>query len=159
MGTSKAGRKKVKIRFVLLVILGVAALGTVLGLLADSPGRRELRELTIGNIDFTGLQDGTYTGEYNGSKGDSRNAAVEVTISGGKISNIKILKGALDSNGNPAELTGGMTVDDLFRQVLQSESLQVDTVSGATLTSKAHLKALENAFKQAQKEIMEEALE
>jgi uncharacterized protein with FMN-binding domain len=38
----------------------------------------------------------------------------------------------------------------LFRHVIESQSLQVDVISGATLTSKAHLKALENALEQAE---------
>jgi uncharacterized protein with FMN-binding domain len=33
---------------------------------------------------------------------------------------------------------------------LSSQSLQVDVISGATLTSKTHLKALEDALKKAQ---------
>jgi uncharacterized protein with FMN-binding domain len=45
-----------------------------------------------------------------------------------------------------------MTIEDLFKRVIDSDSLQVDAISGATLTSKAHLKALENALKQSQKE-------
>ncbi|KOA20343.1 FMN-binding domain protein [Clostridium homopropionicum DSM 5847] len=152
MAVSKTGRRKVKIWFVLLIIIGVAVLGTAIALLADAPGRQELQTLAIGNIDFTKLQDGTYVGEYNGAKGDSRNATVEVIISGGKITEINILKGAIDSDGNPAELIDGMTIGDLFKRVIESKALQVDAISGATLTSKAHLKALENALIQAQKQ-------
>lgn len=150
MRTSKTGRKKAKVWLVVLIILGVAVLGTTIALLADAPERQELQTLTIGTVDFTKLRDGIYVGKYEGAKGDARNAAVEVTISGGEITEIKILKGALDKNGNPAELTGGMTMDDLFQRVIESESLQVDAISGATLTSKAHLKAMENALEQAQ---------
>ena len=149
MVTVKTGKKKVKVWLIILIVLGVAALSGVIGFLADSPERQELQALTIGNVDFSKLQDGTYIGEYTGTKGDSRNATVEVTISGGKITRISILKGAIDSSGEPVELADGMTMDDLFQKVMQSESLQVDAVSGATLTSKAHLKALENALKQA----------
>ncbi len=152
MGTSKTVRRKVKVWLVILIIIGVAALGAAIALLADAPERRELQELTIGNVDFTKLRNGTYTGEYNGTKGSSRNAAVEVTIYGGEITEIKILKGALDSSGTPSELKNGMTIDDLFQRVIESKSLQVDVISGATLSSRAHLKALENALKQAQDE-------
>jgi uncharacterized protein with FMN-binding domain len=103
------------------------------------------------DIDFGALRDGTYIGEYAGTKGSARNAAVEVTVSGGKITEITLLEGALDQDGNLAELTDGMTIGDLFKRVTDAESLQVDVISGATLTSKAHLKALENALKQALK--------
>jgi len=42
-------------------------------------------------------------------------------------------------------------VEDLFDNVEKSKSLDVDTISGATLTAKIHLKALENALKKAEK--------
>ena len=146
----KAGRKKFKIKFVLLIIVGIAMLGTIIALFADAPERQELQDITIGEIDFTRLRDGTYVGEYAGTKGSSRNATVEVTISDGQITEITVLKGALNSDGNFVELTGEVTIDSLFQRVLESESLQVDAISGATLTSKAHLKALENALIQAE---------
>jgi uncharacterized protein with FMN-binding domain len=38
----------------------------------------------------------------------------------------------------------------LYERVIQSQSLQVDTISGATLTSKAYLQCVENALLQAQ---------
>jgi uncharacterized protein with FMN-binding domain len=36
--------------------------------------------------------------------------------------------------------------------VIQAQSLQVDTINSATLTSKAYLQAIENALVQAQHE-------
>lgn len=150
MAASKTGRKNFKIWFVIMIVAGVAVLGAIIALLADAPERQELQALSIGNVDFARLEDGTYVGEYFGTKGSSRNATVEVIISGGKITEITLLKGALDSDGHSAELTDGMTIDNLFQRVLESKSLHVDAISGATLTSKAHLKALENALKQAQ---------
>ena len=150
MTASKTGRRKIKAWLILFIIMGIAALGAIIALLADAPERRELKALTIEDIDFTALQDGTYIGEYTGTKGSFRNSTVEVTISGGKITKIIIRKGAIDKNGNPTELPGGLTIYDLFKKVMEKESLQVDAISGATLTSKSHLKALENALKQAQ---------
>lgn len=150
MSASKMYRKKIRIRIILLIVVGVAIFGTLIAFLADAPERQELQALTIGNVDFTRLRDGIYAGEYAGTKGSSRNATVQVTVSDAKITKIIVLKGALDSNGKPVKLTGEMTINDLFQKVLETESLQVDTISGATLTSKAHLKALEFALKQAQ---------
>jgi len=74
---------------------------------------------------------------------------VKVTISGGEISDIEILKGAVDKEGQPLKIKAGKSIEDLFNEVVESESLQVDVISGATLTSKTHLKALENALEQA----------
>ncbi len=143
---------KNKMLIVIVVIVGVIALALIGGILLSAPGRREIKELTISAVDFGKLRDGTYVGEYIGTKDHFRDTKVEVTISGGKISGIKILKGALDKEGKPAELTGGKNIEDLFNNAVNTESLQVDVISGATLTSKTHLKALENALKQAQME-------
>ncbi|GAB6086991.1 FMN-binding protein [Alkaliphilus crotonatoxidans] len=152
MGAFKTGRKNIKVWLIVLILLGVGVLGSMIALLTDTPERQELQMLTIGNVDFNKLQDGTYVGEYNGTKGNSRDVTVEVTIFGGEITDIKILKGALDSDGNPVEVTDGMTMDDLLQRVIRSKSLQVDAISGATLTSKAHLKALENALRKGMKD-------
>ena len=152
MAVTKTARNKVRIWIVIPIIIGLVIFGASIVFLADAPVRQELQMLVIGDVDFTKLKDGTYTGEYNGLKGDSRNAAVEITVLNGEITGIKILKGALDSDGNLAEFTDGRTIGDLFQRVVESETLQVDAISGATLTSKAHLKALENALRQAQKQ-------
>lgn len=150
MGTPNK-RRKFKLRMIFLLIASVAVLGTAFAFLYDASARKEIQELKIGKIDFARLQDGTYVGKYEGTKGSMRNATVKVTIFGGEIKGITILKGALDPSGNAAKLTDGMTIESLFQTVLEAKSLQVDAISGATLTSKVHLKALENALQQAQK--------
>jgi len=134
---------------VLLLIIG--GIGAVLigGIVFSAPGRREVSELVIEKVSFSNLQDGIFTGEYVGKKGRMRDAAVEVTIKGGEVAAIKIVKGAVDKNGRALELTRGKSVQDLFQNALDTKSLAVDVISGATLTSKAHLKALEDALKKA----------
>lgn len=142
-------RGKITKWMVILIILGVIAVIVWGGILSSAPGRHEVQNLTINVIDFQKLRDGTYVGEYIGTKDHSRDTKVQATISLGGISDIKILKGAVDKNGDPLKLKGGISIGDLFRHVIESQSLQVDVISGATLTSKAHLKALENALEQA----------
>jgi uncharacterized protein with FMN-binding domain len=148
----KTGRKRKLIWRIILLILAISIIGIMIALLVDAPSRKELKELKIENVDFTNLKDGIFIGEYNVTKGDSRNAIVEVVIKEGKITEIKIRKGALDKEGNPVKMTNNITMSDLFQNVIHSQSLQVDAISGATLSSKAHLKALENALRQATKE-------
>lgn len=152
MNKEKVNRKKIRIWQIIVIILIVIALAGFIAVTVDGRERNELKALIIENVDFSNLNDGVYVGEYNGSKGHFRDAAVQLTITGGKIEEIKVLKGAVDSNGNPSDLSDGITITDLFNTVVQSQSLQVDAISGATLTSKAHLKALENALKKAIKE-------
>lgn len=134
----------------ILVLLGiiVAVLGSAL--LFTEGERREARNLPIAAINFKQLQDGVYVGEYAGGKYRWRATKVQTTVSDGEVTDIELLKGALDKTGQPAELNQSLSIKDLFNRVVDSQSLQVDVISGATLTSKAHLKAVENALLQAQ---------
>lgn len=149
---STNGKRKGKRKmWVAILIIAVVILGGALGaILIDGPNRREIAELTFPHIDFSKLRDGTYTGEYNGTKSHLRDAKVEVTISGGEISKIKVLKGAVDKDGKPLQIRGGKSIQDLYDTVIKTDSLQVDVISGATLTSNTHLKALGNALEKAE---------
>ena len=147
----KKKKKKRRGLWIVLIVLGVMAAGAASGFLIDAPGRREIMELPIAAVDFRGLKDGTYAGYYDGGRSRMRAAKVRVTVASGAVSDIQVLEGAMDGEGELAELSGGLTIDDLFRRVMDAQSLQVDTVTGATLTSKAHLKAVEDALSQAQK--------
>ena len=135
------------IAFAVLLVIGGVGMMVVL---ADAPARNEIQALEIGQVDFNNLKDGVYTGSFEGTRSSSRNATVAVTIQDGEISAIRVTKGAVDKNGAPVELTSGVTISDLFQRVLDSQSMQVDGISGATLTSKTHLKALESALLQEQ---------
>lgn len=149
MKTAVKRKGKIRMGIVLLVIAGVIAAAMGGGILFTAPGRNEIKNLTFTGLDFKKLRDGTYVGEYKGTKDSFRNARVRVTVSTGKVSDIKVLQGALDKGGKPVEIRKGLTIDDLLGRVIESQSLEVDVISGATLTSKAHLKAVENALEQA----------
>jgi uncharacterized protein with FMN-binding domain len=126
---------KIRMWIILLVILVVIAAGMGGAIYFTEPGRRELKNLTIDVMNFKKLRDGTYVGEYKGTIDSMRDAAVKVTVESGKVSDIVELKGALDKDGKPVKIIGGLSVDDLFGRVINSQSLQVDVISGATLTS------------------------
>lgn len=143
-------KEKRKMWYVILVVLLIISGLALTGILIDGPGRREIAGLSFPPINFKKLHDGTYIGEYKGTKSHIRDAQVKVSIDGGEISDIEILKGAVDKEGKPVVVRGGKSIVDLFDNVVKSESLQVDVISGATLTSKTHLKALENALEQAE---------
>ena len=142
--------KKRKLWLIPAILLLVLAVPVVAMYFADAPSRKELQSLTFQAIDFDHLRDGSYTGSFVGTKGSLRDATVEVAIANGEVSNIRILKGAIDEAGAAQEITMGKTAYDLFDEVLRQKSMQVDVISSATLTCNAHLKALENALLQAQ---------
>lgn len=91
-------------------------------------------------IDASNLQDGTYTGSAYGFKSA---ITVAVTVQGGKITNIQIVSQADDAlYFNRAR--------SVISSVLSAQTTNVDTVSGATYSSKGILMAIRNALVQAQ---------
>jgi uncharacterized protein with FMN-binding domain len=150
MQTVKKRKGKIRVWIVILSIIGVIALGTVGAIVLTAPGRNELQNMAIADVDFKNLRDGVYTGAYHGTKDKFRDAVVEVTVDSGTVVEIKVTEGALADEKQTAEIRKGLTINDLFDEVIKSQSLKVDVISGATLTSKAHLKAVENALEQAE---------
>ncbi len=90
-------------------------------------------------IDAANLKDGTYTGSGQGFKST---ITVQVVISGGKIASITVIS-ADDDDEYFARARGVIT------SVLSRQSTSVDTVSGATYSSKGILMAIRNALVQA----------
>lgn len=128
---------------IVLGIVAVAAAGGAIFWPFLSREHREAKNLPIGDVDFNNLKDGTYIGEYEGGMYKWRANEVQVRVSSGKVTNIDLLK---NKENQPPEFT-----NKLYGRVIESQSLQVDTISGATLTSKAYLKSVENALAKARK--------
>lgn len=93
--------------------------------------------LSISTVDFNNLNDGAYIGEYKYGRYE-----VQVTVSSGKVTDIEVLN---NTAGQQSEFTG-----KLFNKVINTQSLEVDIISGATTESKAYLKAVDNALVKAQ---------
>lgn len=90
---------------------------------------------------ITGAKEGTYTAS---AQGYSSTVKATVTIGkDGKVSDIKV-----DASGETAEL-GGKAAPTIADQVVKNQSLAVDTVSGATVTSNATITAIKDALSQA----------
>jgi uncharacterized protein with FMN-binding domain len=68
----------------------------------------------------------------------------DVTVTNGKVTGIQLV-GSQDPGGKNTQHQA------LYDRVIQAQSLQVDTISSATLTSKAYLQAVENALIPAQR--------
>ena len=104
----------------------------------------EARNLIITNVDFGKLADGEYVGNYDGGMFAWRKNTCQVTVSESRVSDIMLIESVED---RPQEF-----FDELYGKVIANQSLQVDVISGATLTSKAHLKAVEDALLEADME-------
>jgi uncharacterized protein with FMN-binding domain len=151
MQVSKKKKRKIRFWTILLVFLGVIVLGLGATILAFEPGRREALNLTIHEVDFHKLRDGIYLGEYKGTKDNLRDTKVQVTVASGKVTEIQVVAGALAKEKQRTEVRNGLSINDLLDRVIESQSLQVDVISGATISSKVHLKAVENALQQAKR--------
>ena len=130
---------------VLMIILAVLAAGGGIGWSLLSKEHREAASLPLNAVDFDMLNDGIYHGVYEGGMYKWRRNECDVTVTNGKVTGIQ-----LASTIDPA--AENTDHEMLYERVTQAQSLQVDTISGATLTSKAYLPCVENALIQAQHE-------
>ena len=138
-------KKKMTGLIITLIILALLAIGGGIGWFYISREHREAANLPLNAIDFLNLNDGTYQGAYEGGMYKWRANECEVIVTAGKVTDINLIS-ALDT----AHLDGQL--DMLYDRVIESQSLHVDTVSGATLTSKSYLQAIENALVNAQQD-------
>jgi uncharacterized protein with FMN-binding domain len=127
-----------------LVIIMLLGIGGAIGWLFLSKEHNEARNLSLDGVDFSRLKDGTYIGEYEGGMYKWRANKAKVVISSGKVIDIELL-----SSSDPGAKNTEQTA--LYDRVIDAQSLEVDAISGATLTSKAYLKAVENALEHAEK--------
>jgi uncharacterized protein with FMN-binding domain len=140
--SSKITRRKFLLYSVIAAAGSVTAVGGI-GWSAISREHKEAASLPLDAVDFSKLIDGTFHGAYSGGMYGWRANECDVTVVNGAVSDIQ-LSVSQDPGGENTDC------DMLYNRVIEAQSLQVDTISGATLTSKAYLQAVENALLQAQ---------
>lgn len=93
----------------------------------------------------TSYKDGSYTGSIaNAYYG---NVQVQVTISGGKITNVQFLS---YPNDNPnSQSINEQATPYLKQEAIQAQTANVNVISGATLTSQAFVQSMSSALNQA----------
>jgi Uncharacterized protein conserved in bacteria len=94
-----------------------------------------INEIAIDKVDLSKVKDGNYTGDFDAKV---IAAEVNVTVKNHKIVDIELVK---HKNGR------GKEAEVIPDKVVQAQTLQVDTVSGATNSSKVILEAIERALK------------
>jgi uncharacterized protein with FMN-binding domain len=104
---------------------------------AKVEGKRD--RLAMQSLATTRLQDGTYTGRAMGYS-DKQDLEVTLTIRAGKIANVDV------KHEEKIDLDATRIVP---QQILQKQSLQVDGVTGATVTSQAIVEGAFQALRQA----------
>jgi uncharacterized protein with FMN-binding domain len=126
----------------LIVVAALAAAGGY-GWSRLQKEHREARSLPLDAVNFGKLRDGTYEAAYEGGMYGWRANACRVTVSGGRVTDIQLVSSQDPGRENAPHQA-------LYDRVIEAQSLQVDTISGATLTSKGWLQCVENALLQAQ---------
>jgi uncharacterized protein with FMN-binding domain len=123
--SGKTLMKKFKFIFIFFVLLFIFGCSTAYkNLMAKMP-------------DLALKTDGVYRGNYDLS-GTPVNVVLDVTVENHKITDIKIVKHSCSPIGKKAE--------KITSQIIEVQNLDVDAISGATGSSKAILKAVENAL-------------
>lgn len=94
----------------------------------------KLSRMPISNVDLVLTDDGTYKGDYSVFPVSVK---LDVTVKDHRITEILILE----------HITGqGEKAEAIIEEVIKNQSLQVDSISGATYSSKVILKAIEKAL-------------
>ena len=91
--------------------------------------------LEINEVNLTSISDGIYNGKYNAGRWSNE---INVTIKEHKIIKIDVVK---DVSFSIQEVTKA-----IISKVLDKQNTNVEVISGATVTSKAYLKSIENAL-------------
>lgn len=123
-----------KIVLWVVVVIGVIILIIAAASAVIQRNLTKLAQTDIPDIDLSDIADGEYEGEYAVFP---VSAAVRVTVADHKIVKIELIK-HFNGQGSGAEVIPG--------KVTESQSLDVDIVSGATYSSKVILKAIRNAL-------------
>ena len=113
--------------FLVIALMGVAAL------FFASRGLSEGKNLVIEDVEIESLEDGIYTGGYEAGRWTN---SVEVAVRDGRIISIQLLEGFNQENAR----------ETVYQGIIHNQTLMVDVHSGATVSSKAYLKAVENAL-------------
>ncbi len=124
----KKGKKILLITFIVVLFLfitGKIVMGNIV---------KNVKNISVSMPDLSNVQDGNYIGEYSITP---VHVKVEVSVNNHQITDISILQ---HDNGL------GSTAESIVNDIVEEQSLDIDAVSGATVSSKCILKAVENAI-------------
>lgn len=133
MNNKQLSKKRVIFAIILVFVL-IALIFGASYLKSVSDYQKKVQEIVFHEIDPASIPDGSYIGECDT---DFVYAKVQVTIKDGKIASIDLLE---HRQGR------GKAAESIIDQIIAKQSIDVDTVSGATNSSKVIKKAVENAL-------------
>ena len=128
-------KRTIKVLVLILLILIAAGTG---GIMFLASGLEDGEAITVMDVQTDSLSDGEFVGTYENKRWDNK---VKVKIESGTITEIKVVDTVMFEKPEVTEA--------LISQVLDKQSLEIDGVTGATVTVNAYLKAIENALMKA----------
>lgn len=126
-------KKLVKVSLIILAIL-LISVSTMMFVFMN--GMEDAKAIQINSVDLSIVEDGDYIGSFDLTRWSNE---IKLTVKDHKIIALDVVD---DVMFKMDEVTKA-----LFDRVIQNQSLDVDIETGATITSHAYLKAIENALK------------
>ncbi len=120
---------------IMMVIIGCTVIIIAGGIFYITKDIKNTNSVKIESLSGTSFKDGTHVGEYENGRFSNQ---ISLVVANGKIEEIKVLKFVLIEK---AEVT-----KSIIEAVIERQNTDIDIVSGATVTSKAYLKSIENAL-------------
>lgn len=120
---------------IVFIILAILLLSAATMMFVFNNGMEEAKAIQVSSIDLSKVEDGDYIGSFDLTRWSNE---IQVTVKDHKIIALEVLD---DVMFKMDEIT-----KSLFDRVMQNQSLDVDIETGATVTSHAYLKAIENAL-------------
>lgn len=107
---------------------------------SKEPAADNSTQQEAGSNSTTAINDGTYTTTVQGRNGDVK---VETTIAGGKITSVNVVE-----HTETAGISDG-AIEFVPQRIVDANSINVDGISGATITSTAIIDAVKAAITEA----------
>ena len=100
-------------------------------------GQGAILEMDIADVAISDISDATYRGSFESGRWSNE---VEVTVKDQRMTSIIVTRDVLFRRDEVSQ--------ELFDRMIEAQSVVVDAVSGATVTSRAYMKAVEDALTQ-----------
>ncbi|MDW7667942.1 MAG: FMN-binding protein [Bacillota bacterium] len=124
-----------KLKIIITVIVIIIAI-VLLILFYLTRGLQEGQNIEVNNVDLSYLEDdGFYTGNFKFGRWSNE---AKVTLEDRKIMDIEFTDDVSFSKDEVRE--------EIINRIIDKQKVNVDVVSGATVTSKAYMKAVEDAL-------------
>ena len=112
----------------------------ILLVISGCMGMEEIKAMTLPELDLSKIEDGIYQGEYAKNRWIYK---LEIIVESHNIKEITVIEGAAQGGMGSKKLN-----DKLTKNVIETQNITFDAVSGASINTKVFQKAVANALLQ-----------